>query len=84
MEFQGAGQVGPRAAVRVVPGGGKGGQFPDSVDVARPAVPQLVAAVVAAEHGIGPLPQLGQLRLMRLPVQADPVWGGGAAGYGRV
>ena len=44
VELQGAGQVGPLAAVGVVPGGGQGGQFPDGVDVAGPAVPQLIAA----------------------------------------
>ncbi len=59
VELQGAGQVGPVAAVGVVPCGGQGGQFPDGVDVASPAVPQLVPAVMLAEHGIGPLPQLG-------------------------
>ena len=80
VELQGAGQVGALAAVGVVPGGGHGRQFPDGVDVAGPALPHLVAAVVPAEHGIGPLPQLGQLRPMRLPVQADPVRGGGTAG----
>ena len=37
-----------------------------------------------AEHGTGPLPQLGQLLTMRLPVQADPVWGSGTTGPGRV
>ena len=73
VELQGAGQVGAVTAVGVVPGGGQGGQFPDGVGVAGPAVPQLVAAVVSAEHGIGPLPQLGQLRRMCLAVQVRPV-----------
>ena len=84
VELQGAGQAGALAAVGVVPCGGQGGQLPDGVDVAGPALPQLIAAVVPAEHGIGPLPQLGQLRPMRLPVQADLVRGGGTAGRGRV
>jgi hypothetical protein len=41
VELQGAGQVGPLAAVGVVPGGGQRGQLPDGVNVAGPAVPQL-------------------------------------------
>ena len=84
MELQGAAQVGARAAIGMVPSGGQGGQFPDGVDVAGPAVPQLIAAVVAAEHGISPLPQLVQLRRVGLAVQADPTWGGGTAGCGGV
>jgi hypothetical protein len=83
VELQGAGQVGALAAVGVVPCSGQGGQFPDGMDVAGPAVPQLVAAVVPTENGIGPLPQLSQLRPMRLPVQADPVRGGGTGAAGR-
>jgi hypothetical protein len=39
---------------------------------------------VLAQHGIGPVSQLGQLRPMRLPVQANPVRGGGTAGRSRV
>ncbi len=54
------------------------------MDVARPAVPQLVAAVVLAQNGIGPVPQLGQLRGVRLAIQADPAGCGGAAGRGGV
>jgi hypothetical protein len=54
------------------------------VDVAGPAVPQLVAAVVLAQHGIGPAPQLGQSRVAGVAVQTDPVWGGGPAGGGGV
>jgi AAA domain len=37
-----------------------------------------------AEHGIGPLPQHGQLCRISLTVQADPERGGGTAGRGRV
>ena len=84
VELQGAGQVGALAAVGVVPRCGQGGQFPDGMDVAGPAVPQLVAAVLLAQHGIGPPPQLGQLRRVCLAVQADPVRGGGPAGCGGV
>src|SRR5690242_19047867 len=43
------------------------------MDVAGPAVPQFIAAVVLAQHGIGPLPQLGELGAEGLLVQADPV-----------
>jgi hypothetical protein len=84
VELQGAGQVGALTAVDVVPSGGQGRQLPDGVDVAGPAVPQLITGVVSAEHGIGPLPQLGQLRRVGLAVQANPVRGGRTAGRGRV
>ena len=40
---------------------------------------QLVAAVVLAEHGVGPPPQVGQLSVVGVAVQADPVRGGGSA-----
>ena len=84
VEIQGAAQIGARAAVGMVPSGGQGRQFPDGVDMAGPAVPQLIAAVVLAEHGIGPLPQLVQLRRIGLAVQADPARGGRTAGRGGV
>jgi hypothetical protein len=54
------------------------------MDMARPAVPQLIAGVVLAQHGIGPPPQLGELRAEGLAVQADPVGGGGALGRGGI
>ena len=54
------------------------------MNVAGPAVPELVTGVLLAEHGIDPLPQLGQLRDVGLAVQADPVGCGGAAGWGGV
>jgi hypothetical protein len=54
------------------------------VEVVGPAVPELVAAVVLAEHGIGPPPQLGQPRGVGVTVQADPVRGGRPAGGGGV
>jgi hypothetical protein len=54
------------------------------VNVAGPAVPQLVAAVVLAQHSVGPPPQLGQPRDINVAVQADPGRGGGAAGCGGV
>ena len=60
MELQDAGQVGAVAAVGVVPCG-QGGEPSDGVDVAGPAVPELVAGVLLARHCIGP-PQPGQLR----------------------
>src|ERR1700677_1174823 len=84
VELQGAGQVGTLAAVRVMPGGGQRGQFPDGVDVAGPAVPELVTGVVLAQHGIGPVPQLGQLGQVCLAVQADPGGGRGPAWRGGV
>ena len=40
---------------------------------------ELVAAVVLAEHGLGPPPQVGQPGGVGVAVQADPVRGGGAA-----
>jgi hypothetical protein len=73
VELQGPGQVGACAAVGAVPLGGQGGQFPDGVDVAGPAVPQLIAAVVLAEDGVGPPPQVGQPRVVGVAVQANPV-----------
>ena len=63
---------------------GTAGQFPDGVDVGGPAVPELVAAVVLAEHGVGPLPQVGQPRVVGVGVQADPVRGSGPARGGGV
>jgi hypothetical protein len=39
---------------------------------------------VLAHHGIGPSPQLGELRRISLAVQADPAGGGGATGRGGV
>ena len=54
------------------------------MDVAGPAVPELVAVVLLAEDGIGPLPQPGQLRGVGVAVQAEPVGGGRAAGRGGV
>jgi len=77
VELQGAGKVGTLAGVRVMPGGGQRGQFPDGVDVAGPAVPELVTGVVLAQHGIGPVPQFGQLGQVCLAVQAEPGGGGG-------
>ena len=56
VELQRAGQVGSFAAVDAVPFGGQRGQFPDGVDMAGPAVPQLVPGVVLAQYGIGPPP----------------------------
>jgi hypothetical protein len=41
------------------PCGRQDGEFPDGVDVAGPAIPQLIAGVVLAQHGVGLLPQLG-------------------------
>jgi hypothetical protein len=38
IELQGPGQVGPCPGIDVVPFGGQGGQFPDGVDVAGPAL----------------------------------------------
>jgi O-methyltransferase involved in polyketide biosynthesis len=58
VEFEGSRQVGTPAAVGAVPFGGQGGQLPDGVDVAGPAVPQFVAAIVLAQHGVSPPPQL--------------------------
>jgi len=84
VELQSPGQVGAGAAVGVVPLGGQGGQLPDGVDVAGPAGPQLVAAIMLTQHRISPPPQLGQPRLIGVAVQADPVWGGGSAGVGGV
>jgi hypothetical protein len=52
--------------------------------VAGPAVPQLVADVVLAQHGIDPPPQLGELGAKALPVQADPVGRGRAARRGGI
>ena len=45
---------------------------------------QLVAAVVLAEHGVGPPPQVGQPRVVGVAVQADPVRGSGPARGGGV
>jgi len=84
VELQGTVQVGALATVGVVPCGGQRGQFPDGVNVARPAVPQLVAGVVLTQHGIYPSPQLGELGTEGLPVQADPVGCRGSAGRGGV
>jgi len=67
-----------------MPFGGQGGQFPDGVAVARPAAPKLVAAVLPTEHSIDPLPQLGELRRIRLAVQADPERSSRATGCGGV
>jgi hypothetical protein len=39
---------------------------------------------VLAEHGVGPLPQLGQPRVVRVAVQADPERSGGPARGGRL
>jgi hypothetical protein len=68
VELQGSAQVGALTAVDMVPFGGQGGQFPDGVNMAGPAVPQLVAAVLSAQHGVSPLPQLGQPRTEGLAV----------------
>ena len=84
VELQGPGEVGATAALGAVPLGGQGGQFPDGVDVEGPAVPQLVAAVVLAEHGVGPPPQVGQPRVIGIAVQADPVRGGSADAIGDI
>jgi len=54
------------------------------MDVAGPAVPQLVAAVVLAEHGVGPLAQVGQPRMVSVAVQADPIRRGRPARSGGV
>ena len=48
------------AAVGAVPLGGQGGQFPDGVDMTGPAVSELVATVVLAEHGVGPETQVNR------------------------
>jgi len=82
MKLQGAAQVGALAAVGMMPCGGQRGQFPNSVDVVRPAVPQLIAGVVQAQHGIRPPPQLGELGAKGLPVQANPVGRGRTARRG--
>ncbi len=37
-----------------------------------------------AQHGIGPAPQLSELRIEGLPVQAEPERGGGSAECGGV
>ena len=76
VELQGPGQVGATSAVGAVPFGGQGGQFPDGVDVAGPAFRQFVAAVVLAQHGVGPPPQVDQPRVVRVAIQADPVRSG--------
>jgi hypothetical protein len=55
-----------------VPLGGQGRQFPDRVDVAGPAVGKLIAAIVLAEHGVGPPPQVSQPRMVSVAIQADP------------
>jgi hypothetical protein len=39
---------------------------------------------VLAQHGIGPVPQLGELRIEGLPVQAEPERGCWSAGRGGV
>jgi hypothetical protein len=49
------------------------------VDVAGPAVGELVAAVLLAEHGVGPPQQVGQLSVVDVAVQADPIRRGGSA-----
>src|SRR5580700_4053818 len=72
VELQGPGQVGAIPTVGAVPFGGQGGQFPDGMDVAWPALPQLVAAVMLAEHDLGPPSQVGQLGGVGVAVQADP------------
>jgi hypothetical protein len=79
VELQGTGQVGACPGVSAVPFGSHGGQFPDGVDVAGPAVRELVAAVVLAEHGVGPAPQVSQLGVVGVAIQADPVGCGGSA-----
>jgi hypothetical protein len=84
VELQGAAQVGALATVGVMPRGRQGGQFPDGVDVARPAIPRFITRVVLAQHGIGLVPQLSELRIEGLPVRAEPERGGGAAGCGGV
>jgi hypothetical protein len=84
VELQSPGQVGTRAIVGVVPLGGQGGQLPHGVNMAGPALPELVTAIVLAEHGVGPSPQVGQARMVGVTVQADPVRGGGPAQSGRV
>src|SRR5690349_18246084 len=80
VELQGPGQVRAWPAVGAVPFGGQGGQLPDGVDVAWPAVPQLVAAVVLAQHGVSPPPQLGQPRVVGVVVQAYPGGSGRSTG----
>ena len=79
VELQGAGQVRTFAAVDVVPFCGQGGQFPDGLDMAGPAVPQLITRIVLAQHRVGPPPQPGQLCIEGLAVQADPARGRGTA-----
>ena len=71
VELQGPRQVGALAAVGAVPFSGQGGQLPDGVDVAGPAIPQFVGAVVLAQHGISPPPQLSQPRAVGVVVQAE-------------
>jgi hypothetical protein len=60
VELQGPGQVRMAAAVSPVPLGGQGRQFPDGVDMTGPAVSELVATVVLAEHGVGPETQVNR------------------------
>jgi hypothetical protein len=49
------------------------------VDVTGPAFGELVAAVVLAEHGVGPPLQVGQPCVVDVAVQADPAGRGGPA-----
>jgi hypothetical protein len=52
--------------------------------VVGPAVAELVAVVLLAQDGVGPLAQPVEPRRVGAAVQADPVRGGGAAGCGGV
>ena len=61
VELQRAAQVRAFTVVDVVPFGGQGGQFPDGVDMAGPAVPQLITRIVLAQYPIRPPPQPDQL-----------------------
>ena len=79
VEFQCPVQAGRVVAAGPVPFGGQGGQFPDGMRVVWPAGEKLVAAVFAAQDGVGPLPELGELCGVLGGVEADPVGGGGAA-----
>jgi hypothetical protein len=79
VEFQCPVEIGLFAAVGAVPFGGQSGQFSDGVGVVGPAGTELVAAVFAAQDGVGPLPELGELAGVVFGVEADPAGGGGSA-----
>ena len=82
VEFEGPVEVGALAVVGAVPFGGQGGQFPDGVGVVGPAFGELVAAVLAAQDGVGPLPELGEPGRVVFGAEADPGGGGGPVRLG--